>query len=86
MELSKVSRKFLTNIPAKVRKALKIEEGDFLSWSIDEEKKIAVIRVVKNPYKALRGKYRDPRMVYDAVEESVDEMLLGEVENASDRS
>ena len=45
---------------------------------MDEEKKIVVVRVVKNPYRALRGKYRDPGLVYEIVEESVDELLFGE--------
>ncbi|RLE65778.1 MAG: hypothetical protein DRJ38_03210 [Thermoprotei archaeon] len=86
MELSRISKKFLTNVPARVRRVLGIEEGDLLAWDVDEEKKIVVVRVVKNPYRALRGKYRDPGLVYEVVEESVDELLLGEVEDASDRS
>jgi len=86
MELSKVSRKFLTNVPAKVRKALGIEEGDLLAWVVDKERRIVVVRVVKNPYRVLRGKYRDPGLVYEIVEESVDELLLREVEDARNRS
>jgi len=34
---------------------------------------------VNNPYRVLCGKYRDPGLVYEVVEESVDEVLLGEV-------
>jgi len=86
MELSRVSKKFLINVPARVRRALGIEEGDLLAWDVDEEKRIAIVRVVKNPYRALHGKYRDLRLTYDVVEESVDELLLREVEDASDRS
>ncbi|MCD6510349.1 MAG: AbrB/MazE/SpoVT family DNA-binding domain-containing protein [Thermoprotei archaeon] len=78
MELSKVSRKFLVNIPVKVRKALGIEIGDLLAWDIDEKRRLATIRVVKNPYKVLCGKYRDPNIVYELVEESVDELLMKE--------
>ncbi|MCD6369456.1 MAG: AbrB/MazE/SpoVT family DNA-binding domain-containing protein [Thermoproteales archaeon] len=85
MELSKVSRKFLTNVPAKVRKALGIEEGDLLAWSVNVEKKIIVVKVIKNPYKALCGKYHDPTMVYDAVEEKVDDVLFEAIRNAGNR-
>ncbi|MGC9020346.1 MAG: AbrB/MazE/SpoVT family DNA-binding domain-containing protein [Candidatus Methanodesulfokora sp.] len=76
MELSKVSKKFLTSVPAKVRKALKIEVGDLLAWNINEEEGFAAVRVVKNPYKALCGKYQDPDLVYEAVEETADKLLM----------
>jgi len=83
MELSKVSKKYLTNIPVKVRRALEIEEGDFLAWDIDEKARKVIVRVIKNPYKILKGKYRDPNLVYEMVEERADDLLLGEVKNAS---
>ena len=86
MELSKVSRKFLTNVPAKVRRALDIKEGDLLAWDVDEKRKIVIVRVVKNPYEFLRGKYCDPNIAYEAVEESVDKVIFREVEDARNRS
>lgn len=77
MEFSKVSRKFLTSIPAKVRKALGLEVGDILMWDVEGDK--VVVRIMKNPVKALRGKYDDPSLTYDSVEEKADELLMKEV-------
>ncbi len=55
-----------------------IEEGDYLIWDIDPNKKIVVVRVLKNPYKYLKGKYNDPRLTYEEVEEKADRLLMGE--------
>jgi AbrB family looped-hinge helix DNA binding protein len=77
VEFSRVSRKFLTSIPAKVRKALGLEVGDILMWDVEEDK--VVVRIMKNPVKALRGKYDDPSLTYDSVEEKADELLMKEV-------
>ncbi|RLG84619.1 MAG: hypothetical protein DRO18_06950, partial [Thermoprotei archaeon] len=44
MLTSKVSKKGLTNIPAKVRKELGIEEGDVLIWEIDKQHNIAIVK------------------------------------------
>ncbi|MCR6624472.1 MAG: AbrB/MazE/SpoVT family DNA-binding domain-containing protein [archaeon YNP-LCB-024-027] len=77
MEFSRVSRKFLTSIPAKVRKALGLEVGDILMWDVEGDK--VVVRIMKNPVKALRGKYDDPSLTYDSVEEKADELLMKEV-------
>jgi AbrB family looped-hinge helix DNA binding protein len=76
VELSKVSRKFLTSIPARVRKALGLEVGDILMWEV--EKNRAMVSVMKNPVKALQGKYDDPLLTYDSVEEKADELLMKE--------
>jgi len=81
--ISKVSKKGLTNIPTKVRKALNIEEGDLLIWEVNREQSIAIIRVVKNPLKYLRGKYNDPELTYDKVEEISEFLLMREL-HASD--
>ncbi|MGQ9469572.1 MAG: AbrB/MazE/SpoVT family DNA-binding domain-containing protein [Nitrososphaerales archaeon] len=51
MELSKVAKKGLTNIPAKVRKAMSIEEGDILAWSINKDSKTIIVRIIKNSYR-----------------------------------
>lgn len=77
MEFSRISRKFLVSIPAKVRKALGLEVGDILMWDVEGDK--VVIRIMKNPVKALRGKYDDPSLTYDSVEEKADELLMKEV-------
>ena len=77
MEFSRVSRKFLTSIPAKVRKTLGLEVGDILMWDVEGDK--VVVRIMKNPVKALRGKYDDPSLTYDSVEEKADELLMKEV-------
>jgi AbrB family looped-hinge helix DNA binding protein len=77
VEFSRISRKFLVSIPAKVRKALGLEVGDILMWDVEGDK--VVIRIMKNPVKALRGKYDDPSLTYDSVEEKADELLMKEV-------
>ena len=76
---SKVSRKGLTAIPARVRRELGIEEGDFLIWEVDRERGSISVRVVKNPLKHLKGKYNDPRLSYEMVEGVADSLLEGEV-------
>ena len=77
MEFSRVSRKFLVSIPAKVRKALGLEVGDILMWDVEGDK--VIVRVMKKSVKALRGKYNDPSLTYDSVEEKADELLMKEV-------
>jgi AbrB family looped-hinge helix DNA binding protein len=77
METSRVSRKGLTTVPARVRRALSIEEGDTLLWEVDEERGWAVVRVAKNPLRILRGKYDDPNLAYEHVEEDADRVIAG---------
>jgi len=77
--VSKVSKKGLTNIPAKVRKELGIEEGDVLIWEIDKQHNIAIVKVIKNSIKYLKGKYNDPNLTYEAVEELADKLLMREL-------
>mgnify|MGYP000182653426 CR=1 FL=1 len=79
MAVSKVSKKGLTSIPAKVRRALNIEEGDLLVWEVSEERGVAVVRVIKSPVEYLRGKYDDPELTYDRVEEVSEELLAREL-------
>ena len=81
--ISRVSRKGLTNIPAKVRKVLNIEEGDMLVWEVNEDQGIITVKVIKNPIKYLRGKYNDPELTYDKVEEISEALLMREL-HASD--
>ena len=75
---SRVSRKWLASIPAEVRKALGIEDGDTLIWVVGKERGQAIVRVAKNPLRRLEGKYNDPRIVYDSVEEQADEVAARE--------
>lgn len=79
MAVSRVSRKGLTSVPAVVRRVLGIEEGDLLVWEVDEARGVAIVRVIKNPVKYLRGKYSDPRITYESVEESADKIIAREV-------
>ena len=74
MEVSSVSKKGLTTVPAGVRRALGVEEGDVLVWEVDEKRNVAVVKAVKNPIKFLRGRYDDPSLTY----EGVDELVAGE--------
>lgn len=85
MVVSKVSKKGLTNVPVRVRRALGVEEGDMLLWEVDEGLKVVRVKVLKNPIRALVGKYRDVGLTYENVEEKADRLLAGEL-NASDRA
>ena len=50
MEVSSVSRKGLTTVPAGVRRALGVEEGDMLVWEVDQKRNVAIVKAVKNPF------------------------------------
>jgi bifunctional DNA-binding transcriptional regulator/antitoxin component of YhaV-PrlF toxin-antitoxin module len=76
MEHSKVSNKYLTSVPAGIRKVLGLEVGDILVWRVENGK--VIIEVIKNPAKVLRGKYEDPLLTYDVVEEKADELIMRE--------
>jgi len=78
MEVSSVSKKGLTTVPAGVRRALGVEEGDVLVWEVDEKRNVAVVKAVKNPIKFLRGRYDDPSLTYERVEEQADELVARE--------
>ena len=80
-----MSKKGLTNVPVRVRRALGVEEGDMLLWEVDEGLKVVRVKVLKNPIRALVGKYRDVGLTYENVEEKADRLLAGEL-NASDRA
>jgi bifunctional DNA-binding transcriptional regulator/antitoxin component of YhaV-PrlF toxin-antitoxin module len=77
MELSKVSKKYLTSVPAGIRKALGLEVGDILAWKVENNK--VIIEVIRNPAKALRGKYDDSSLTYESVEEKADELIMQEI-------
>ena len=65
----------MTTVPARIRRELGIEEGDFLIWEVDREREVINVRVVKNPLKHLKGKYNDPRLSYEIVEGIADSLL-----------
>ena len=79
LSTSRVSKKGLTTIPSSVRRNLGIEEGDILIWEVDKEGGIAVVKVVKNPLKNLKGKYSLDMLRYDVVEEEADKLIEGEL-------
>ena len=79
MAVSRVSKKGLTSIPAKVRRMLGIEEGDVLVWEVDRERSVAIVRVIKNPVKYLKGKYNDSNLTYERVEELADRLVMREL-------
>ncbi len=80
-ELSKISKKGLTTLPSRIKDALGAEEGDYLEWRVVGNE--VVVRVVKNPYKFLRGRYNDPKLTYDAVEGKADQILRRDVDASS---
>jgi AbrB family looped-hinge helix DNA binding protein len=77
--ISRVSKKGLITIPAKIRKRFDIKDGDLISWDIDEENNVIILRVIRDPFKYLEGKYEDPKIVYEKVEETADKLILGEL-------
>ncbi|MGP3668039.1 MAG: AbrB/MazE/SpoVT family DNA-binding domain-containing protein [Candidatus Bathyarchaeota archaeon] len=77
MSLSRVSKKWLTTIPSDVRRSLGLDEGDFIMWEVDASKAVATVKVVKDPLKFLKGRYSDPKLRYDVVEETADKMVRG---------
>ncbi len=79
MGVSKVSRKGLTNIPSKVRREAGIEEGDLMVWEV-EGREVIRVRIVKDPLKHLKGKYDDPDLTYDRVEETTDRLIEREMD------
>jgi len=85
MELSKISKKGLTSVPAKIRKAIGIEEGDFLVWELERSGEV-IVKITKNPYKFLKGRYSNPDLTYEKVEEKADSLLMKELKNASNRA
>ena len=78
--MSRISRKGLTTIPAEIRRLMNVEEGDLLAWSIDEDRGVVIVEVVKDPLKRLRGKYSRPDLVYEEVEELGDRILKEETD------
>lgn len=78
IEISKISKKGLITIPLRIKEKLGAEEGDFLEWEVKEG--YAIVRVIKNPYRLLRGKYKDPELTYEKVEGLADRLLEEEID------
>lgn len=74
MGVSRVSKKWLTTVPADVRKALNVEEGDVLLWEVGRDG-VVIVRVLKDPLRRLKGKYDDPSLTYEAVEGLADTLI-----------
>ncbi len=85
MEVSRVSKKGLTTVPVRIRKVLGVEEGDVLIWEVDEKRNAAIVKVIKNPIKFLKGRYDDPSLTYERVEELADRLIVREI-RASNRA
>lgn len=85
MEVSRVSKKGLTTVPARVRRVLGVEEGDVLIWKVDEKRNVAIVKAVKNPIKFLKGRYDDPNLTYERIEEIADRLIVRE-SRANDRT
>ena len=81
VETSRVSRKGLTTIPSAVRRAAGIEEGDTLVWEVRGSGEI-VVRVRRDSYGRVRGKYSDPRLTYRRLEGEADRLLEAEADAA----
>jgi len=78
--ISRVSKKGLITIPAEFRKKFHIQDGDLIIWDIDEENNVILLRIIKDPLKYLEGKYDDSKIVYEAVEETADKLVFGELD------
>jgi len=85
VEVSRVSKKGLTTVPARVRRVLGVEEGDVLIWKVDEKRNVAIVKAVKNPIKFLKGRYDDPNLTYERIEEIADRLIVRE-SRANDRT
>ena len=48
-------------------------------WEVVEERGVVIVKVVKNPLKQLEGKYSDPNLTYEKVEELADRLVVGEL-------
>ncbi|MFQ5711409.1 MAG: AbrB/MazE/SpoVT family DNA-binding domain-containing protein [Candidatus Geothermarchaeales archaeon] len=81
METSTVSDKGLTTIPKKIRRAFSLKRGDKLEWIITEkgEEKTIHVRVIRDPYRFLRGRRKDESLTYAKVEHEADSIVLGRV-------
>lgn len=47
---TKVSKKWLTTVPADVRRVLNVEEGDTLLWEVNREEGMVIVRVLKTRF------------------------------------
>ena len=74
MSRSKVSDKGLTTIPKEVRARLGIKRGDVLRWILDERGGV-LVRVVSDPYSALKGRHTALQLKYEELEGEADALL-----------
>ena len=83
---SRISKKWLTTVPAEVRRALNLKIGDVIRWKVLEDGKTVIIEKEEDPLSFLIGRRSDPDTTYDKVEGLADELvkkLAGEDENST---
>jgi len=78
MNISKLSDKGLTTIPKQIRKKLNLKKGDRLQW-IEYGEDTAMIIVIRDPFKFLKGRYSKLNLKYDELEHKADELIMREV-------
>jgi len=71
---SKVSDKGLTTIPKEIRNRLGIRKRDLLRWIVDQKGTISV-RVISDPYAALKGSHTRSQLKYEDLEGQADALL-----------
>jgi AbrB family looped-hinge helix DNA binding protein len=78
MSISKISDKGLTTIPKRIRKKLNLKKGDKIHWieyGIDR----AIITVIHDPFKFLKGRHSKLNLKYEELEHEADNLLEREV-------
>jgi AbrB family looped-hinge helix DNA binding protein len=71
---SKVSDKGLTTIPKEIRSRLGIRKWDLLRWIANQRGTISV-RVICDPYAALKGRHTRLQLKYQDLEGQADALL-----------
>jgi len=86
---SRISKKWLTTVPAEVRRALNLKVGDVIRWRVLEDGKTVVVDKEEDPLSFLTGRRADPDTTYDKVEGLADELiknLAGESKDSANRA
>lgn len=78
MSISKISDKGLTTIPKSIRKKLNMKKGDKIHW-IEYGVDRAIITVIRDPFKFLKGRHTKLGLKYEELEHKADALLEQEV-------
>jgi len=78
MSISKISDKGLTTIPIHIRKKLNLKTGDKIHW-IEYGADRAIVTVIRDPFKFLKGRYSKLNLKYEELEHEADKLLEKEV-------